>query len=63
MSNEKRNVKVEIGGTAAVGLGSILAMILSWGANHAIGWAVIHGALTWIYVIYYLFTRDGWTWF
>ncbi len=53
----------QIGGTAAIGLGSVLAVTLSWGANHAIGYAAIHGLLSWIYVVYYLIAHDGWTWF
>jgi hypothetical protein len=35
------------------------ATALSWDANHAIGWAGIHGFLSWIYVTYYAVTR--WT--
>ena len=63
MSKAKRRIEVRTGAGGTVGLGSILAITLSWSANHAIGWAVIHGFLNWIYVIYYLCTRDGWTWF
>jgi len=33
---------------------SILAMILSWSANHSIIWCLIHGLLWWLYVIYYV---------
>lgn len=52
-----------VGGGAAIGFGTILAICLSWTANQAIGWAIIHGLLGWFYVIYYLITKDGWTWF
>jgi hypothetical protein len=34
-------------------MGMVLAMIISWSVNHSILWAVIHGFLSWIYVIYY----------
>jgi len=39
---------------AAVGIstGSALAMILSFQLNHSILWAILHGILSWIYVIY-----------
>jgi hypothetical protein len=26
---------------------------ISWSVNHSIPWAVLHGFLNWIYVIYY----------
>jgi branched-subunit amino acid transport protein len=35
-------------------LGSILAVVLSWDANRAVLWAIIHGILSWLYVIYYV---------
>jgi hypothetical protein len=63
MSENKRKVEVKIGTGATIGFGSVLAVTISWPANHAIGWAVIHGVLGWLYVIYYLFKHDGWTWF
>ncbi len=56
-------MKTKIGTGATIGFGSVLAMILSWSANHAIGWAIIHGLLNWFYVVYYLFTHPGGTWF
>ncbi|HEX8385037.1 MAG TPA: hypothetical protein VF576_02580 [Rubricoccaceae bacterium] len=43
--------------TGGIGLGSIIAVVLSWSANHSVLWAVIHGFLGWLYVIYYLVTR------
>ena len=35
-----------------VGFGSALAITISWSANHSILWAIIHGILGWLYVIY-----------
>ena len=32
----------------------MLAMILSWQVKHALLWALIHGFLSWFYVIYYV---------
>jgi hypothetical protein len=40
--------------SAGYGLGATLAMILSWHSNQAVIWALLHGLLSWIYVIYYL---------
>lgn len=38
---------------AGVGFGTALAITISWHANQSLLWAVIHGILSWIYVIYY----------
>jgi hypothetical protein len=38
---------------AGIGFGSALAIAMSWTANKSIVWAIIHGFLGWIYVIYY----------
>lgn len=35
-----------------IGLGTIIAMVLSWSRNKSILWAIIHGLLGWLYVIY-----------
>jgi len=37
-------------------IGAILAMIISWERNKSIFWAVLHGFLNWLYVIYYCFS-------
>lgn len=47
---------ITIFGTS-IGLGSILAIVLSWTRNESILWAIIHACLGWLYVIYYAFTR------
>lgn len=39
--------------STGIGFGSALAMIISWGLNHSIGWAIFHGFLGWLYVIYH----------
>ena len=36
-----------------IGFGTALAIAISWSANKSIFWAIIHGVLSWIYVIYY----------
>ena len=40
-----------------ISFGSALAIAISWSVNKSILWAVVHGALSWIYVIYYALTR------
>lgn len=34
--------------------GSALAMVISYTTWHSIFWAIIHGVLSWVYVIYYI---------
>lgn len=41
-----------------IGFGSALAITISWSVNHSILWAMVHGVLSWIYVVYYALTRD-----
>jgi hypothetical protein len=36
-----------------VSFGSVLAMVISWSANKSLLWVIVHGLLSWIYVIYY----------
>lgn len=37
-----------------IGIGTVVAAVLSWSANHSILWIIIHAFLGWIYVIYYI---------
>ena len=37
-----------------INMGMILAMLISYIRWESIGWAILHGALNWIYVIYYI---------
>jgi len=36
-----------------IGFGCALAIVISYVANHSIGWAILHGMCSWLYVIYY----------
>lgn len=36
-----------------VSFGSALAIAMSWTANKSILWAIIHGFMSWFYVLYY----------
>ncbi len=38
-------------------LGMSIAVVLSWSRNASILWAMLHGFLNWIYVIYFAITR------
>lgn len=40
-----------------VGLGTIIAVVVSWSRNHSILWAIVHGILGWLYVIYAILVK------
>ena len=40
--------------TTGITLGSALAMVISYTNWHSVGWAIIHGLMSWLYVIYYI---------
>ena len=37
-----------------ISFGSALAMVISYTTWHSVGWAIFHGLLSWIYVIYFV---------
>lgn len=37
-----------------VSFGAVLAIVISYVNWHSVGWAILHGLLGWIYVIYYV---------
>ena len=34
--------------------GSALAMVISYTNWHSVAWAIVHGLLSWVYVLYYV---------
>ncbi|MDQ6902129.1 MAG: hypothetical protein M3139_03835 [Bacteroidota bacterium] len=40
-----------------IGLGTIIAVVISWSRNKSILWAIIHGILGWLYVIYAILVK------
>ena len=50
---EKRRSVVQKTVWKGVSFGSVLAMVIycNW---HSVGWAILHGLLSWVYVIYYV---------
>ncbi len=63
MKKETVYIRSETATKAGIGFGCALAIVLSWTTNQSIIWAIIHGMLSWFYVIYFLITNDQWTWF
>lgn len=50
----------EVGTTViknGVGLGAVIAVVASWSRNSSILWAILHGVFSWLYVVYFAFTR------
>lgn len=46
--------------TKGVSFGAVLAMVISYVKWQSIGWAVLHGLLNWVYVIYCVI-KYGWS--
>jgi hypothetical protein len=46
-----RIVRVPMAGST-FGFGSMLAIAISYVHNQSIGWAILHGLLSWLFVIY-----------
>jgi len=44
---------------AGIGLGSAIAVAISWSLHKSIVWAAIHGVLSWLYVLYFALMRPG----
>lgn len=38
---------------SGLGLGSVIAVAISWSLNHSILWALLHGIFSWFYILYY----------
>jgi hypothetical protein len=48
----RRSTHVHTGISLFTAVGVAVAVQISWSINQSIGWAVWHGFLNWIYVIY-----------
>lgn len=44
---------------AGIGLGSILAVVVSWTTHHSIAWAIVHGCFGWLYIVYFALTQNN----
>ena len=53
MSKENKRITVTKTVEKGVSFGSALALVISYVNWHSIGWAILHGVLGWVYVIYY----------
>ena len=48
---------VRTGASTGLGMGSALAITISWSLHQSIVWAIIHGFFGWLYVVWYAVTR------
>lgn len=49
--------RTAIAARAGASFGSALAIAISWSQHESILWAIVHGFLSWLYVIYFAVTR------
>ena len=57
---QARGVFIKTGAArAGITMGSTLAIVISWNTHESILWAILHGFLSWLYVIYFALTRGG----
>lgn len=52
MAKERRRMNDSV--KSGISFGCALAMVISYTNWHSIFWAIIHGLLGWIYVIYFI---------
>ena len=52
--NENRQAIVNKTVKTVISFGSALAMVISYTTWHSVGWAILHGLLSWVYVIYFV---------
>jgi len=46
--------------SGGIGIGVVIACILSWTVNHSVLWCIIHALCSWLYVIYWLIVYGPW---
>ena len=56
MDEDKRKGNLNAGSAAKAGIsfGSALAMVISYTTWGSIPWAIVHGLMSWLYVIYFI---------
>ena len=40
-----------------IGIGSVIAIVVSWSIHKSIMWAILHGIFGWFYILYYMIVR------
>ncbi len=52
--SENKQITVKKTVKTGITFGSALAMVISYSTWHSVGWAIFHGLLSWVYVIYFV---------
>lgn len=52
-NTEVKNTAISSG----IGLGTIIAVVVSWERNKSVLLAFLHGIFSWLYVLYFVLTR------
>ena len=50
------NENTKQAGKNGITFGTCLAMVISYTSWNSVGWAIFHGLLSWLYVIYFVVT-------
>ncbi len=50
-------MKKSTAASSGISLGAAIAVTISWSLHSSVLWAIIHGALGWLYVLWYVITR------
>lgn len=53
-NRKERNETVHKTVRTGITFGSALAMVISYTTWRSVGWAIVHGLLSWVYVIYFV---------
>ena len=48
------NEKTKEAAKKGITFGTCLAMVISYTTWHSVGWAIVHGLLSWMYGIYFM---------
>ena len=54
MEDKKGSLTAGSAAKAGISFGSALAMVISYTTWHSVGWAIVHGLMSWVYVIYFM---------
>ena len=54
MNGENKTTIVNKTIKTGITFGSALAMVISYTTWHSVGWAIFHGLLSWVYVVYFV---------
>ena len=54
MNGENKTTIVNKTIKTGITFGSALAMVISYTTGHSVGWAIFHGLLRWVYVVYFV---------